>query len=106
MAVENATQRFSSRVENYVRSRPGYPPEVLDLLKTECGLTPASVIADIGSGTGILTRMFIENGNRVYGVEPNPEMRKAGEEFLARHPQFVSVDGTAEATTLPGQSVD
>ena len=76
MPVADPTQRFSSRVDNYVRYRPSYPPEVLALLKAECGLTPDSVIADIGSGTGILTRIFLENGNRVFGVEPNPEMRR------------------------------
>ena len=106
MPAKDATQRFSSRVENYARYRPGYPPEILELLKTECGLKPRSVIADIASGTGILTRMLLENGNRVFGVEPNPEMRQAGEQFLARYPGFTSVAGSAEATTLDDHSVD
>jgi len=101
-----STERFTTRVENYVKYRPGYPPAVLDLLKAECGLTPASVIADIGSGTGILTRMFLENGNRVYGVEPNQAMREAGEQLLADFGGFVSVAATAEETALPNQSVD
>lgn len=106
MAVQDATQRFSSRVDNYVRYRPGYPPALLELLKKECGLTPDSVIADIASGTGIFTQMLLDNGNRVFGVEPNPEMRRAGEEFLAAYPRFASVAGSAEATTLPRRSVD
>ena len=106
MAVKDATQRFSSRVDNYTRYRPGYPPAVLELLKEECGLTPDSVIADIASGTGIFTRMLLENGNRVFGVEPNPEMRRAGEELLVAYPRFTSVAETAEATTLPEHSVD
>src|SRR5713101_9915172 len=106
MTVKDPTQRFSSRVENYVRYRPGYPSEVLELLKSECGLKPSSIIADIASGTGILTRMLLENGNRVFGVEPNPDMRKAGEERLSRYPGFASVAGTAEATTLADHSVD
>ncbi|MBZ5718811.1 MAG: methyltransferase domain-containing protein [Acidobacteriia bacterium] len=106
MPVADPTQRFSSRVDNYVRYRPGYPPEVLELLKTDCGLTPSSVIADIGSGTGILTRIFLENGNRVFGVEPNEDMRRAGEGLLAGYPQFTSVAGSAEATTLRDRSVD
>jgi ubiquinone/menaquinone biosynthesis C-methylase UbiE len=106
MAVDNSTRRFSSRVGNYVRYRPSYPPAVLDLLKTECGLTGASVIADIASGTGIFTRMLLENGNRVFGVEPNAEMRHAAEAFLRSYPHFTSVPGTAETTTLAGQSVD
>jgi SAM-dependent methyltransferase len=106
MPVKDATQRFSSRVDNYVRYRPGYPPEVLDLLKKECGLTPGSVIADIASGTGIFTRMLVDNGNRVFGVEPNAEMRQAGEQLLAGYSGFVSVAGTAEASTLADHSVD
>jgi len=106
MPVKDATQRFSSRVENYVRYRPGYPPEVLELLKNECGLTPDSVIADIASGTGILTRMLAENGNRVFGVEPNDEMRRAGERLLESYSGFKSIAGTAEVTTLPDHSVD
>jgi ubiquinone/menaquinone biosynthesis C-methylase UbiE len=106
MAVQDSSQRCSSRVGNYVRYRPGYPSAVLDLLKNECGLTPASVIADVASGTGIFTRMLLENGNRVYGVEPNSDMRKAGEDYLRSYPHFASVAGTAEATTLGDHSID
>jgi SAM-dependent methyltransferase len=106
MPVKDATQRFSSRVDNYVQYRPGYPPEILELLQNKCGLTPESVIADIASGTGIFTRMLLENGNRVFGVEPNDEMRQAGERFLKSYSRFNSFAGTAEATTLPDHSVD
>ena len=106
MPASNATSRFSDRVENYVLYRPGYPPEVLRTLETECGLMPSHGIADIASGTGIWTRMLLEHGNAVFGVEPNSEMRKAGEGLLARFPKFRSVAGTAEATTLADQSVD
>jgi SAM-dependent methyltransferase len=93
MPGTNPTQRFSSRVDNYVRYRPGYPPEVLDLLKQESGLRSESVVADIAFGTGIFTRMLLENGNRVFGVEPNAEMRRAGEEFLRSYPRFSSIVG-------------
>jgi SAM-dependent methyltransferase len=106
MPVVNSTQRFSSRVDNYIRYRPGYPPEILTTLKTECHLTPDSLVADIGSGTGLLTRMFLENGNRIWGVEPNADMRHAGERLLAGYRRFESVAGTAEDTTLPEHSVD
>jgi len=106
MPVSNATSRFSDRVENYVRYRPGYPAEVLLALKTECGLTPSHAIADIASGTGIWTRILLENGNPVFGVEPNAEMRQAGERLLAAFPKFTSIAGTAEATTLLDASVD
>ena len=106
MPAFNATSRFSDRVENYVRYRPGYPPEALQTLKDECGLTPSHVIAEIASGTGIWTRMLLNNGNRVFGIEPNAEMRNAGERLLASFPNFTSIAGTAEATTLADHSVD
>jgi len=102
----DSTQRFSSRVENYLRYRPGYPPAILDLLKDECGLTSASVVADIGSGTGILTELFLRNDNPVFAVEPNREMRAAAERLLGKYANFTSRSGAAEATTLPEQSVD
>ena len=76
------------------------------MLARECGLKPASVVADVGSGTGILSELFLRNGNRVYGVEPNREMREAGGRLLAAYDNFVSVEGRAEATTLPDASVD
>jgi SAM-dependent methyltransferase len=106
MTVLNATQRFSSRVDNYIRYRPGYPTEILSLLKGECALKRESAIADIGSGTGLLSRMFLENGNVVYGVEPNSDMRQAGERLLSSHLRFHSIAGTAESTTLPAHSVE
>ena len=106
MPATDPTLRFSTRVDNYIRFRPGYPSAVIDLLREECGLTPESRIADIASGTGIFTCMLLENGNPVHAVEPNPEMRRAAERLLAAYPNFISVNGTAEATTLQDQSVD
>jgi SAM-dependent methyltransferase len=100
------TRRFSNRVDNYVKYRPSYPAAVIELLAVECGLTPEALIADIGSGTGLLSELFLNNGNRVLGVGPNREMRAAGERLLAGAPGFTSVDGTAEATTLAAGSVD
>lgn len=100
------TARFSDRVEDYVRYRPGYPPQVLDLLRAECGLKPSHVIADIASGTGAFTRLLLENGNRVFAVEPNAEMREAGNRLLQSFNELESVAGTAEETTLPSASVD
>ncbi len=102
----DAKQRFSNRVADYVCYRPGYPLAVLDLLRAECGLRPGHIIADIGSGTGLLSRLFLENGNRVFGVEPNAEMRQAGEEYLASYDGFSSIEGSAESTTLADSSVD
>jgi SAM-dependent methyltransferase len=100
------TKRFSGRVENYVRFRPGNPAEVIDLLSDECGLTADSAVADIGSGTGKLSELFLANGNRVLGVEPNLEMREAGGRLLRGFPRFTSVDASAEATTLPERCAD
>jgi SAM-dependent methyltransferase len=103
---KSPTVRFSDRVENYVRYRPGYPPEVLDLLRAECGLQPSHIVADIASGTGVFTRLLLGNGNFVFAVEPNTEMREAGVHELEPYNRLVSVAGTAEETTLRSASVD
>lgn len=100
------TRRFSDRVENYARYRPSYPVEVLDLLEAECGLRDGARVADVGSGTGILSRLLLECGAFVHGVEPNREMREAAERLLSDYERFTSVAGSAEATTLPDSSVD
>ena len=99
-------ERFSNRVENYVKYRPSYPPEVLDVFRHEMGLKRDSTIADVGSGTGISSKLFLDNGNTVYGVEPNAKMREAAEEFLAAYPNFCSIAGTSTATTLSDNSID
>jgi SAM-dependent methyltransferase len=104
--MTDPTKRFSSRVGNYIRYRPNYPNALVDLLQKECGLCATSLVADVGSGTGILTELFLKNGNVVYGIEPNFEMRTAGELLLQRYQGFHSVAGIAEATTLPPASVD
>jgi SAM-dependent methyltransferase len=105
-SVMDPTKRFSSRVENYIKYRPDYPVAIIPFLEKECGLLPSRSIADIGSGTGKLTELFLKHGNRVIGVEPNREMRESGERFLASYPNFQSVDATAESTTLESESVD
>lgn len=102
----DSKNRFSSRVADYLRYRPHYPIGVLELLREHSGLSPAHAIADIGSGTGFLAELFLKNGNAVFGVEPNKEMRAAGEEYLAAYPRFTSVNASAEATTLLDASVD
>jgi ubiquinone/menaquinone biosynthesis C-methylase UbiE len=103
---KSPTARFSDRVENYVRFRPGYPPEVLELLRAECGLRASHIVADIASGTGAFTRLLLENGNSVFAVEPNPGMREMGMQQLESYDRFVSIAGTAEETTLRSASVD
>ncbi|MDP4218960.1 MAG: methyltransferase domain-containing protein [Bacteroidota bacterium] len=102
----NVTERFSDRVENYIRYRPHYPIEVIPFLAEETGLSPSSIIADIGSGTGISTEMFLKNGNVVYAVEPNSAMRLAAESQLDRFPNFRSINATAEDTMLADDSID
>ena len=100
------TERFSDRVENYIKYRPRYPDTLLPLLQRELNLSPQHVIADIGCGPGQSSEPFLRNGNKVYGIEPNDPMRTAAERLLADFPKFKALKGTAEATTLPEQWVD
>ena len=104
--MTNNTERFSDRVDNYIKYRPGYPPELMSYLRETIGLTRDRVVADIGSGTGISTELFLMSGHRVYAVEPNTEMREAAEGLLCEFEGFVSVNGTSEATTLAAESID
>jgi SAM-dependent methyltransferase len=101
-----STQRFTDRVSDYVRFRPGYPPEVVTFLHVTCGLADNARVADIGAGTGISTRLFLDAGHAVVAVEPNPAMRAAADRWLGHYPGYSSVAGTAEATSLPDGSVD
>ena len=100
------SRRFTNRVADYVRTRPGYPAAAMDCLRDEFGLAAGQFVADIGSGTGISAGPFIDALCTVYAVEPNAAMRSAAEEHYAGVPQFISLAGTAEQTTLPGGSVD
>ena len=93
-------KRFSSRVENYIKYRPSYPLKIINFLKEERILAKDTVIADIGSGTGILTKLFLDNGNQVYGIEPNKDMRDAAEKNLQEYTNFSSLEGSAESTGL------
>ena len=99
-------KRFSSRVENYTRYRPRYPQSVLEFIRRDLGLQSSFVIADIGSGTGISSELFLAAGNKVFGIEPNGEMRQAAERYLSAYSDFHSMDGKAERTGLPDHSVD
>lgn len=106
MSRPDSTSRFSDRVDSYVRYRPSYPTAIFDLLATECGLQADWVVADVGSGTGILSRSFCDRGHKVYCVEPNQPMRAAAQRHLGDTAGFISISGTAEDTTLPAASVD
>jgi SAM-dependent methyltransferase len=100
------TARFTGRVEHYRRHRPGYPAAIVDLLVRECGLDNRSVVADIAAGTGLLTEIFLARGYRVLAVEPNAEMIASCATLLTQYPQLRCLEGSAEATGLPDDSVD
>ncbi|WP_315122084.1 class I SAM-dependent methyltransferase [uncultured Clostridium sp.] len=102
----NSKSRFSSRAKNYNKYRPSYPSEVISFLTEAIGLNKCSFIADIGSGTGISTRIFLDNGNTVYSVEPNEDMRQIAERLLNGYSNFYSVAGSSESTNLQSESID
>jgi SAM-dependent methyltransferase len=106
MTSPTATTRFSNRVEDYVKYRPHYPAEAIDHIVNELALHPGSMVADLGSGTGISARPLLEWDIIVYGVEPNEEMRDAQEKYLGQYLLFRSVNGTSESTTLAPASID
>ncbi|WP_405110365.1 methyltransferase domain-containing protein [Paenibacillus sp. FSL K6-1217] len=99
-------ERFSDRVDSYTKYRPSYPHEAIDYLYNIVGLRSDSKIADIGSGTGIFSKLLLDRGSYVTAVEPNQAMREAAEQRLASHPNFQTASGSAESTGLPDQSVD
>ena len=104
--AEDFTKRFTGRASFYSTSRPSYPPRILDILRSEIDFDDSCSVADIGSGTGLLAQLFLQNGNKVFGVEPNDEMRGFAEKSLGRFPRFLSVKGTAEHTGLETGSID
>ncbi|MDG2526685.1 class I SAM-dependent methyltransferase [Stenotrophomonas sp. HITSZ_GD] len=98
--------RFSNRVADYVRYRPGYPPQLMAWIHDGLGVAPRARVADIGAGTGISSRMFLQAGHPVIAVEPNAAMRTAAEQWLGGEAGFAALDGSAEATGLADASVD
>lgn len=102
----NPLTRFTDRVDDYVRYRPSYPAELIAALRREVSLGPDATVADVGSGTGIFSRLLLDTGAKVYAVEPNDAMRDAATRQLGGHARFVAVAGTGEATTLPDASVN
>ncbi|WP_042171048.1 class I SAM-dependent methyltransferase [Paenibacillus gorillae] len=106
MGSSNSKERFSNRVENYVKYRPGYPIEALDYLYSDVGLNASSQVADLGAGTGIFSKLLLERGSEVIAVEPNQAMREAADKELGGLPNYRSVAAAAETTGLPEHSVD
>ncbi|OCX53991.1 methyltransferase type 11 [Mucilaginibacter sp. PPCGB 2223] len=106
MAQADSTQRFSNRVNEYIKYRPGYPVEVIDFLTGRCTLKRGSLVADVGSGTGIFSKLLLDKGYIVYGVEPNEPMQLAAVYHFRNNAHFIPVYGIAEATTLPANFVD
>jgi len=104
--TEDPKERFSDRVDSYLRYRPRYPESLPRVLEEETGLDPTWIVADVGSGTGLSTEPFLDYGCQVFAVEPNTEMREAAERLLADRPGFASVAGSAEATGLDAESID
>jgi SAM-dependent methyltransferase len=104
--MTDSTQRFSDRVEAYVKFRPGYPVELVQTLLQITMLGKDAVVADIGSGTGMLTRLLLDQGLSVFAIEPNANMRKAAEVLLADYPHLTSIDAPAENTGLADNSLD
>jgi SAM-dependent methyltransferase len=106
MQKRDSKTRFADRVDAYVKARPRYPQRVIELLQERLDLSARTSVADVGSGTGISAELFLSAGCTVFAVEPNAAMRTAAEKLLGGISRFHSVDGNAEATTLPDHSVD
>jgi predicted RNA methylase len=68
----NSKERFSNRVDTYVKFRPSYPKEAVDVLYDIVGMRSNHIVADIGAGTGIFSKLLLERGSQVIAVEPNP----------------------------------
>jgi ubiquinone/menaquinone biosynthesis C-methylase UbiE len=100
------TDKFSGKADVYSKSRPSYPTVFIDYLFSINSLNETSRVADIGSGTGILTRQLLERGVSVVAVEPNDDMRTKAEQDLKGFEHFTSTKGSAEETSLPDNSVD
>lgn len=102
-----SVRRFDGKVCDYSRFRERYSPEILlPVLRSRCGLAPDWVVADVGAGTGMLSDVFLANGNRTLAIEPNAEMRQMCQMLHRADAPLQITDGTAEATGLESSSVD
>ncbi|WP_184550612.1 class I SAM-dependent methyltransferase [Mucilaginibacter sp. FT3.2] len=104
--TDNSTTRFSNRVNDYVKYRPSYPPQIVSFLQTSYALSTDKLVADVGAGTGISTALFLDAGYKVIAIEPNLQMREKSVELLGNYPGFKAMNGTAENTGLETGSID
>jgi len=103
--MKDSAERFSDRADNYAKYRPDYPTKIIEYLN-EYNFSKHSIVADVGSGTGKLTEIFLKNGNNVYAVEPNVKMRDMADSLLGKYKNYISINGTAENTTLENNCID
>ncbi|WP_407310091.1 class I SAM-dependent methyltransferase [Desulfosporosinus sp. SB140] len=102
----NSKEKFSNKVSDYVKYRPSYPKELIDYLINQVGFSQNTVIADIGAGTGKLTKLLADNVKFVYAVEPNDNMRSACNAYCKEYNNVAAIDGSAEDTGLHNHSID
>ena len=106
MSHSDTTHAFDGKAEAYARHRLDYSPVAIEAITAIAGLGKASVIADLGAGTGMLTRHFAERVGRVFAIEPNNDMRALALASLGQHASLRMMNGTAQQTGLPDHSVD
>lgn len=104
--MQLTTERFSDKVQDYIQYRPSYPVKMIEYVCNELNLNNTSYVADIGSGTGILTKLLVDKCKMIFGVEPNTNMREASVRQLSKYDNFIPVNGTSENTTLNDNSID
>lgn len=99
------TERFSTKA-HYYHYRPDYPHGIIEKLMEDINFSPGFVVADIGAGTGKLTKLFVDNGNKVFAVEPNKEMLTIADDLFKHRNNYHSVNTCAEDTNLRSESID
>jgi len=97
--------KFSDKADNYAKYRQGYSEDILEYF-SEYGFSSNSIVADVGSGTGKLTKIFLENGNTVYAIKPNDNMRNIADSLLNGFKNYISINGSAENSTLQNGIID
>lgn len=102
----DTTTVYSTKAEKYAKFRWDYAEKAIETIFTITQITRHSIVADLGAGTGILTRHFATKAKAIYAIEPNFELRQILTRDLSAIPAISIMVGTAEATQLPDTSVD